>query len=92
VGEALTPRVPLTSERRSQPVTITISITPKFLFMWSHECGRGRVYVWCTSRVRTTIELKEAYFRTIMDRYGPRTKLDVDRHKIPGVDFRMGQV
>ena len=32
------------------------------------------VYDWCMSTVRTNIEIEDDYIRTIMDRYGVRTK------------------
>ena len=34
------------------------------------------VYVWCMSRVRTNIEIEDTYLRTIMHRYGLRTKTE----------------
>lgn len=34
------------------------------------------VYYWCMSRVRTNIEIEEAYVRAIMERYGVRTKTE----------------
>ena len=34
------------------------------------------VNVWCMSRVRTNIEIEDTYLRTIMHRYGLRTKTE----------------
>ncbi len=35
-----------------------------------------RVYTTCMARVRTNIEIEDAYVHAIMDRYGVRTKTD----------------
>ena len=32
------------------------------------------VYSWCMSKVRTNVEIEDAYVQAIMDRYGVRTK------------------
>jgi len=34
------------------------------------------VYSWCMSRVRTNIEIEDAYVRAIMDRFGVHTKTE----------------
>jgi Arc/MetJ family transcription regulator len=35
------------------------------------------VYSWCMAKMRTNIEIEDMYVRTIMDRYGLRTKTEV---------------
>lgn len=34
------------------------------------------MYDWCMARIRTNIELDEESLRTVMDRYGVRTKTE----------------
>lgn len=34
------------------------------------------MYDWCMPRLRTNIEIEDSYVRTIMDRYGVRTKTE----------------
>jgi Arc/MetJ family transcription regulator len=38
--------------------------------------GTRDVYHWCMGKVRTNIELEDAYIRAIMDRFGVHTKTE----------------
>ena len=45
--------------------------------VWRLVAWEVHVYSWCMARMRTNIVIEDRYVRTIMDRYGLRTKTEV---------------
>lgn len=42
----------------------------------SYTSSTRNVYAWCMAKMRTNIEIEEAYLQAVMDRYGLRTKTE----------------